>query len=82
MLGQRGVILVPPGAILGPTWALLGLSWTPSRRVVGRPPGVLPPESCENARDIFHFWHLAAMSPHLVAHLVHLDQSDSHLNPS
>ena len=82
MLGHLGLILVPPGAILGPTWALLGPSWTPSRRVVGRFPGAVPPKSGENAKDILHFSHLAAMSLHLVAHLVHLEPSDSHLNSS
>ena len=82
MLGQRGVILVPPGAILGPTWALLRPSWTPSRQVVGRPPGALPPESGENARDILHFGHLAVMLPHLVAHLAHPQPSYSHLTSS
>ena len=50
----------------------LPLPGPPARSIVGGPEIPLPPKRVQNARDIPHCSHLAAILLHLIAHLVHL----------
>ena len=76
-------------ALLGPSRWVVGGAFSPvarkgasARWAVGGAFSPVARKQAQNARDIPHFSHLAAILPHLVAHLVHLKPTYASHAPS